>query len=164
MFAFDQRGQHRGVGGMVEQSDHADGRVEQLVGRLADGDRRQGGVAAGRRSGGSLEQQGRDHRRPQDEAHGQCGGLRGGVEEVPGDRNRRRHDQEVTGPVLVDPVAEHEALAALRHDDEHGIGERVLRRHAALHLAEQYTVDRCRHACLGVRRDEFAQLGEEVGR
>jgi hypothetical protein len=83
---------------------------------------------------------------------------------VPGDRNRRRHDQEVTGPVLVDPVAEHEALAALRHDDEHGIGERVLRRHAALHLAEQHTLDRCRHTRVGVRRDEFAQLGEEVGR
>jgi hypothetical protein len=48
MFAFDQRGQHRGVGGMVEQSDHADGRVEQLVGRLADGDRRQRGITAGR--------------------------------------------------------------------------------------------------------------------
>jgi hypothetical protein len=56
------------------------------------------------------------------------------------------------------------AFAALRHDDEHRIGERVLGRHAALHLAEQYTLDRCRHTRVGVRRDESAQLGEGVGR
>src|SRR4051812_3509044 len=37
-------------------------------------------------------------------------------------------------------------------------------RDAALHLAEQYTLDRCRHTRVGVRRDEFAQLREEVGR
>ena len=68
------------------------------------------GRCAGPPSGGSLQQQGGDRGRTQHQSHGQRRRLRGGVEEMAGDRQVGGDDQALPRPVLEDPVAEHRRL------------------------------------------------------
>jgi hypothetical protein len=52
-----QRGQDRGVAGLVEQAEHADRGVDQLVGCVADGDARRRAAGGGRQVRGACAQE-----------------------------------------------------------------------------------------------------------
>ena len=85
-------------------------------------------VPCGTWPAGASQQQRGDGGRTQHQPHGQRRGLRADVEEVAGDGQVRGDDQAVARPVLVHLVAEQEAFAALGHDDQQRLGQRVVRR------------------------------------
>lgn len=62
-FTFDRRGQHRNVGGAIQQSQKTDHRIDQIIRDVADSNARR--FAPGGWRGPRLQQQSSDRLRPQ---------------------------------------------------------------------------------------------------
>ena len=125
----DQRREHREVAGPVEQAQQPDHRVDELVGRVADGHARTASPPPGREvSGRRLQQQLGDGGRVQDQAEAERRPLGAGLGEVAGDRQVDRGDQVLPGAVLVHPVAQRDPFRALRDERQHRARHRRRRR------------------------------------
>ena len=124
----DQRGEHRGVGGFVEKPQHPRNGVEQVGAGVAGGHR--GGVDRLPATVARPASAAPTPRPPTAAAPGRgpATGSAAGVDVVAGDRQVRGDDQALPGPVLIGPVAEQQPLAALGHDDEQRLGQRVVGR------------------------------------
>ena len=101
--------------------------------------------------------------RPQDQPQGQGRPLRAGVEEVARDRQFGRDHQALPGPVLMHLVAQQQPLAALGHDDQQRLGQRVVQR-VGLDPGQPQPVDRRVPVRAGVSADEVPDLGQQRSR